>query len=606
MAAPGDAVRRVGLAGKAPQAGGTPAVALKAGSSNPATPATFPDLQQDTDAPWHRMVDELAARPERVREEALRRARACLVIKRLVDGGMPARAAMQAAAQETGVPAGTLARWWWGYGALAGVQHAPVAAWPALLAPRWGVQPQREAEISGPAWDAILKDYLRPEKPALTAVYRRVKAAAARHGWAMPSYDSVARRIARLDPRLKLLAREGKKAFEASFPAQKRSVAHLAALEWVNADGHRLDVLVRLPDRFGGGVGRAHLVAWQDVYSRKILSWRLTPTLNALSVLLAFGEMVERYGIPEHALMDNGREFGAKLITGGVPWRFRFKTQPDEMLGALPLLGIEVHWATPFHGQAKPIERAFRDLCEEVAKDPRLAGAYTGNKPDAKPENYGSSPCEWQLLEQVVAEAIARHNAREGRRTETARGRSFDATFAESYARRVVTRLSKSQRAMLLLAAEPATVRPDASIEVCGNRYGLGEFGAALVGQKVVARFDPDDLAKPCHVFGLDGRYHGTADCRVRRFDDQAAAQADKRWRAAARRAARERLKYLEKVERVLPQAAGEAAVEPAAVRLFQAGALAARRPEEDARIDEMVARTDALILEMARRQLAG
>ncbi|MFN4097789.1 MAG: transposase domain-containing protein, partial [Sphingomonas sp.] len=366
--------------------------------------------------PWHAAMEQLAERPARVREEAMRRARACLVVKRLVEAGIAARQAVPQAAEEVGVPAGTLARLWWGHGDFPGVQHAPVAAWPALLAPRWGLQTQREAEISGPAWDAILKGYLRPEKPSLRKVVRDVQAHAAARGWVLPSYASIARRVARLDPRLVVLAREGRRAFEALYPPLQRSVAHLGALEWVNADGHRLDVFVRLPERFGGGVGRVHLVAWQDIYSRKILAWRLTPTLNAFSALLAFLDMVERYGVPDHALMDNGREFGAKVLTGGAPWRYRFKVQADEMLGALPLLGVEVHWATPFHGQAKPIERAFRDLAEEIAKDARLAGAYTGNRPDAKPENYGSKAADWALVEQVVAEAILRHNAREGRR----------------------------------------------------------------------------------------------------------------------------------------------------------------------------------------------
>ncbi|WP_170158996.1 transposase domain-containing protein [Tibeticola sediminis] len=549
-------------------------------------------------------MEQLAARPARVRDEAMRRARACLAVKRSIDAGMPARHAVQQAAAEVGVPAGTLARWWWGHGAFAGVQGAPVAAWPALLAPRWGVQAQREAEISGQAWDAILRGYLRPEKPSLHKVVRDVQAHAASRGWTLPSYASIARRVARLDSRLVVLAREGRQAFEAMYSPLQRSVAHLSALEWVNADGHRLDVFVRLPERFGGGVGRVHLVAWQDIHSRKILSWRLTPTLNAYSALLAFLDMVARYGVPDHALMDNGREFGAKLLTGGAPWRYRFKVQADEMLGALPLLGVEVHWATPFHGQAKPIERAFRDLAEEIAKDARLAGAYTGNRPDAKPENYGSKAADWALVEQVCAEAIARHNAREGRRTETAKGRSFDAVFAESYGRRVVTKLAPSQQAMLLMAAEPVKVRPDNRVVVCGNAYAC-EPGWGVAGQKVVVRFDPDDLKRPVAVCAIDGQLIGWAEPSVAPFDDQMAAQAVKRYRAAARRASRERLRYLEQVEMLTapaPDAAG--AVEPAAVRMFQSAG-PARDAQEEARLDELVARTDALILEMAQR-MAG
>ena len=36
--------------------------------------------------------------------------------------------------------------------------------------------------------------------------------------------------------------------------------------------------------------------------------------------------------------------------------------------GLLTSLGIKIHWALPFRGSSKPIERSFRDLCDTVAK----------------------------------------------------------------------------------------------------------------------------------------------------------------------------------------------------------------------------------------------
>ena len=85
-----------------------------------------------------------------------------------------------------------------------------------------------------------------------------------------------------------------------------------------------------------------------------------------------------------------GTEFANKWLTGGTPTRFRFKVREDDALGVLPQMGVKVHWATPAHGQAKPIERTFRDFAEDIALHPAFAGAYVGHKPDAKPEDYGS------------------------------------------------------------------------------------------------------------------------------------------------------------------------------------------------------------------------
>ncbi|KGJ12358.1 hypothetical protein EQ718_07065 [Paracoccus versutus] len=88
----------------------------------------------------------------------------------------------------------------------------------------------------------------------------------------------------------------------------------------------------------------------------------------------AFGELIETWGIPKHCLFDNGHEFANKWLMGGTPTWFRFKVRDDDPLGVLPTLGIKVHWATPAHGQAKPIERGFRDFASRIAKDPRFAG----------------------------------------------------------------------------------------------------------------------------------------------------------------------------------------------------------------------------------------
>ncbi|QRY97116.1 DDE-type integrase/transposase/recombinase [Sphingomonas paucimobilis] len=157
-------------------------------------------------------------------------------------------------------------------------------------------------------------------------------------------------------------------------------------MEAVNIDGHKFDVFCRWPD---GRIGRPMMVTIQDIYSRKILAWRVDESESALSTRLVFADLFTTWGIPKACLMDNGRAFASKTITGGAKTRFRFKIKDEEPTGVLTALGIAIHWATPYRGQSKPIERAFRDLCDTIAKHPALAGAYTGNKPDAKPRITG-------------------------------------------------------------------------------------------------------------------------------------------------------------------------------------------------------------------------
>lgn len=309
-----------------------------------------------------------------------------------------------------------------------------------------------------------------------------------------------------------VFARQGLSGLQRCFPPQIRDRSSLTALEGVNADCHKIDVFVQWP-----GIEkpvRPQIVAFQDLYSNKVLSWRVDLDPNKVAVMSAFGELIETWGIPKHCLFDNGREFANKWLTGGAPTRFRFKVREDDALGVLPLLGIQIHWATPAHGQAKPIERGFRDFADRIALDPRFAGAYVGNRPDAKPEDYGSRAIPRDEFLQVLAEGIAAHNARQGRLTDTAQGRSFDDTFAASYATAPIRKATAEQSRLWLMGQERRKLHRDhGSLTLFKNGY-WSDWMNEYAGQDVVARFDPENLHAGLHIYTPEGEYLGQAECR--------------------------------------------------------------------------------------------
>ena len=394
------------------------------------------------------------------------------------------------------------------------------------------------------AWTFLCTDYLRPERPNFEACNRRLREAAAIEGWSpIPSARTLKRRIERDIPRgARTLARAGRDALQRSYPHQTRDRSVFHALEAVNADGHKFDVFVRWPD---GTIGRPLMVAFQDLFSGLILSHRLDRSENWTAVRLCLADMAESYGIPEQCWLDNGRAFASKWLTGGMPNRYRFKVRDDEPAGILTMLGVTVHWATPYHGQAKPIERAFRDLCEEIAKHPKCAGAYTGNSPSAKPENYRSRAIPADDFAALVAAEIARHNQRSGRRAATARGRSFAATFAESYRSptTLIRQATAEQRRLFLSAAEGVTARkPTGEIHLGENRY-WAEPLAGMIGDRLTIRFDPQDLFAPVAVYAADGRFVAEAECiAATGFNDIAAAREHARKRRLYVRRMREAL----------------------------------------------------------------
>ena len=173
---------------------------------------------------------------------------------------------------------------------LKSVKGHPKTEWLPLLASQHsgGNQP---AHCPPDAWEAFKADYLRLEQPAASACYRRLKEAASRQGWVLPSYDTLRLRLrTEVGREAIILAREGKAALARLYPAQKRSVADLFALALVCGDGHRFDVFTKW-----AGIEkpvRPMLLGLQDVYSRKILAWRIGLNENTALVRLAFADLL--------------------------------------------------------------------------------------------------------------------------------------------------------------------------------------------------------------------------------------------------------------------------------------------------------------------------
>lgn len=286
------------------------------------------------------------------------------------------------------------------------------------------------------------------------------------------------------------------------------------------------------------------MIAIQDVYSRKFLAWRIARGEDMVTARLVFADLFQKWGIPKGLLADNGRAFASKWLTGGVATRFRFKVRDEDPVGLLTALGIQIHWAKPYRGQSKPIERGFRDLASAVAKHPAFEGAYTGNNPLAKPENYASRAVDLAIFLDVWNAGMEAHNCQSGRRSEMARGTlSFDQVFAQSYAVSPIGKATDEQLRMALLASDQLTAdRRTGAVRIGGNSYWTDAM-IDLAGQSVVVRFDPDNLTLPLHVHDRQGRFLCMAPLHeATGFLDMAAAKerqrTERRWKKAAKEAA--------------------------------------------------------------------
>lgn len=476
--------------------------------------------------------------PEKVKARAARRCKVLLSVLEMERTGLTRFLAVGQVARIEGVSDRTVWNW---FGLVAGADRGE---WLYLLAPRNRAarRDDKKAVCSPEFMDYLKGLFLQLEGPTFAQAYRDTKRIACNNGWSFLCDRTARRRLNEEVPRVvQIYAREGIAGLERCFPPMIRSKRDMHAMEHVNADCHKFDVFTEWED---GYIDRCQIVAFQDIYSGKVLSWRIDHTPNEAAVMSAFGEMVETWGIPDHCTFDNGREFAAKWLSGGVKTRYRGKVRDDDPMGVLPLLGIQIHWATPGHGQAKPVERTFRDFASDIAKDIRFAGAYVGNRPDAKPENYKSRAIPIKDFIRVVDERIKEHNARAGRMSETANGRSFDTTFAESYERSAIRRATDEQKRLWLMGQKTLTMQKGSGrIHAFGN-YFWSDWMSEYAGKRVIVRFDIEDLQSGIYIYELTGEFMGFAPCQLARgFRDLTAAKENARAKAQFRRAHRKLLK---------------------------------------------------------------
>lgn len=500
------------------------------------------DVPYDRDALWA----NYARKTEKQKTRAQEKLNILLQMMALVDKGMPLMKALSYVSHETGRSAATIKNWYFGVGKKEGVRNYERGDWLAVLVP--GNTGSKEfAECSPEAWQVFKADFLRLEAPSWQACYHRLQRTAAEKGWTVPSIDSFKRRMnAEVSKPVQVMMREGEHALMRLYPSQQRDVSTMHALEHINGDGYQHNVWVAIPGQ--EKPVRMKTWFWQDVYSRKILAWRTDFSENTDQIRLSFGELVEDYGIPHHVTIDNTRAAANKIMTGGVANRYRFKVKPDDPMGIFPMLGVQVHWTSVLnghgHGQAKPIERAFGvgGLGEYVDKHPAFAGAWTGDSPMNKPENYGSRAVPLDEFERVLNQEILAWNALQKRSTQMAAGhKSFDEVFAESYATAAIRKATAEQRRLWLLAAESIRVAKDASITLeagAAKGFGKNRYHCAelfdRVGDKLVVRFDPMDLHDHVYVYDLEGRFIAEATCiQAAGFRDTVAAREHKRARTA-------------------------------------------------------------------------
>ena len=450
-------------------------------------------------------------KPDSIKEEAKKKLR---ILNELEDFLAAGLGEVRDFAKNQDVTAATIYRW---KQKLKGVDKSD---WLPVLADNYtGGLPT--ADISPVAWDFFKTCYLNRAKKHAATAFKYTVIAARENGWTLPSYRTVLRKLQRDVPNDVVRAmREGNDAVKEMMPKIRRTTEWMRALELINGDG--LDPKLTFGVVFtndGEIVPHPKIWIWQDVYSGMILGFQLAKSENRDMIRTSLGEVIEKYGIPSAVLLDNTRAAANKELSGGISHRYRFKVKEEDADGILKILGIQVHWATPGQGWVKPIERKNRDLNALIPSHPIVLNAMAEKRPVTDIE-----------LSKVIETAVEEINSDIKCRSMICGGvRSPQQVFNESHQKQLITRLSKEQRRLFLLAAEGVSVRKDGYIAFYENLY----WNATLAnhrGEKVIVRFDANELKKAVAVYMTDGRFICEADYQPSiGFQDREGARNAKR-----------------------------------------------------------------------------
>lgn len=389
------------------------------------------------------------------------------------------------------------------------VDGLPQVDWLPTLVPDFcGRTNARRADWPGQSWTFFLHDACTPGRPLKTAYNRTVREGEAQ-GWGkLPSFQTARRDFANLDAAVIAVLREGDTALKRLSPTVRRDYTAFALHDQWSMDGRRMDLMVRdSKGEFGpkGRNFRLWLYAVMDMRSRYLVGYAIGAALNADLVRDALMDAFKRTQriAPKCVQVDNGMEAAAKEITGGAPWRLRGKVKEDEIIGLLPFLGVEVSWATPAHGQTKPIERLFGTLARMCETRPEFKGAYCGNTPEARPEAWDASKAvSIDMARELFAEELGAY-LRTPHRGDGMDGKSPMQIYTElmNAPGYVPRQISALQMRVCALSAVPITIQKDGSFIIHGARYYSVETASLPKGRGYYARYNRDYLAEPVFVY---------------------------------------------------------------------------------------------------------
>ncbi len=369
----------------------------------------------------------------------------------------------------------------------------------ALIDSRGGYN-KGTCSIPPDAWDQFYYLYMTEQLRTIKLCYDLTK----KEYPAIPSIDTFERKVKEIPELAKIKCRGGNEPFKNCLPSMERDKSMVYSNDIWDSDHHTMNLMGKTKN---GKVRRLYLTAWADIRSTKILSWVIrTEDPNTTVIKKALRLAMEKYGVPNEVYTDNGKDYKAREFS---------QEYPDSIIS---ILGINKIYATPYHGQAKPIERFWRTTGERFCK---LFYSYTGDKPENRPEHMKKTNKELEkdaniptveYITDLFSSYVEEYNSLPSGAWGMD-GKSPDQIYSENLKD---VKVIENKDALKLLCGK--------IVERCVHKNGIQLFDTTFCNYEGMARYfqkkvkvcyDPDDL-ETVFIFDMDFRFICKAEKKIK------------------------------------------------------------------------------------------
>ncbi|MCM1334949.1 MAG: Mu transposase C-terminal domain-containing protein [Bacteroides sp.] len=315
----------------------------------------------------------------------------------------------------------------------------------------------------------------------------------------IPSERTFRRLADELPEAVKTYFRCGEKALKDKYiPYIERLYEDIEANDVWIADNHTFDFITMGEN---GKLHRMSLTAFTDAKSGVMVGWNLTDNPSSQSTLLALRHAMLRFGVPKSIYVDNGSEFLTHDI-GGRGHRKRASWNKLELPPTiLDGLGIEMHNAEVRNAKAKPIERTFGTVKNQIS---RMIETFCGGTILERPESL-----KWKLKKGIVPEdqqivdifgrlIDGGYNAAPyGGKERRYQGKTRIAVWNESIRRTEFRRAAEEDLDILLARTTriQKISRNGVYVTIAGEKiYYRAEDTVLHIGEEVYVRYDPSNI----------------------------------------------------------------------------------------------------------------